>query len=59
MMEATITLSLDELSTLREALDKHYGGAPSSLIEMIDVEIEKLELVDMSDWNDCGDACKL
>jgi len=59
MMEATVTLSLDELTVLREALTKFYDGAPSSLINMIDVEIEKLDLVDMSDWNDCGDSCKL
>ena len=59
MMTATLELNMTELETLRAALVAHHNGAPSSLVEAIEAEIEKLELVDMSDWNDCGDACKL
>ena len=59
MMTATLELSMAELETLATALKAHHSGAPSSLVYAIEAEIEKLELVDMSDWNDCGDACKL
>lgn len=54
MLTATIEFSLEELQSLQRKLspdDKLWG--------VISDEIEKLELVDMSDWNDCGDACKL
>ena len=57
MMTATIEFSLDELTAIREIF--HRQGVTGPLLELVDTEIEKLELVDMSDWNDCGDACKL
>lgn len=52
MMTATIEFSLDELKELR-------GVVKGKMLDLIEMEIEKLELIDMSDWNDCGDACKL
>ena len=59
MMTATLELNQDELEVIRKALTDFYNGAPSSLVGAVEAELEKLELVDMSDWNDCGDACKL
>ena len=60
MMEAKIDLNMDELRLVKYALVNCENlSVPMNLLDAIDSEIEKIELLDMSDWNDCGDACKL
>ena len=51
--------NLDELRLIKYALlNCENLSVPLSLIKAFEDEIEKQDL-DMSDWNDCGDACKL
>lgn len=54
-----LDFNLDELRLIKYAL-KHCSDieVPLDLLNAFDAEIEKQDL-DMSDWNDCGDACKL
>lgn len=60
MMEATLSFKEDELRLVKYALLNCDGiSVPVSLVEAVEFELEKLEGIDMSDWNDCGDACKL
>lgn len=54
MITTTLEFSLDELKELKKYLPPNHN-----LASLVDTELEKLSLVDMSDWNDCGDACKL
>lgn len=52
--------NIDELRLIAYAL-RHCDNlsVPTSLQNAFDEAIERAEMVDMSDWNDCGDACKL
>jgi len=54
MITTTLEFNLEELQELKKYLPPSHA-----LASVVDDELEKLSLVDMSDWNDCGDACKL
>lgn len=54
MITATIEFNVDELKSLLALM-----GEGHRLYGVVYDAIERLELIDMSDWDDCGDACKL
>ena len=59
-MIATMEFNEDELRLIKYALMNCENlSVPKSLLDAVEIELEKLEGLDMSDWNDCGDACKL
>ena len=59
-MIATMEFNEDELRLVKYALHNCDNlSVPVSLMDAVDQQLEILEGLDMSDWNDCGDACKL